>query len=102
MNNTPPGERNVPPTFTVGRFCRRNATVIDPSARPGQNFAGNNMPAYLYHFSEDPTIEVFAPHVADTQQVEGEWVWAVDDYRAPTYWFPRQCPRGFLLDLYAE
>lgn len=52
------------------------------------------MGEYLYHFSEDPTIEVFVPRVARTQQVEGSWVWAVDDYRAPTYWFPRDCPRA--------
>ena len=52
------------------------------------------MGEYLYHFSEDPTIEVFAPRVAPTQQVEGAFVWACDDGLAPSYWFPRQCPRA--------
>jgi hypothetical protein len=52
------------------------------------------MADYVFHFSEDPTIEVFTPRVAPTQQVEGAYVWAVDEHRAPTYWFPRQCPRG--------
>jgi hypothetical protein len=53
------------------------------------------MGEYLYHFSDDPTIEVFAPRVAPTQQVEGAYVWAADDTRlGPCYWFPRQCPRG--------
>src|SRR4051812_42527024 len=99
MNNTPPGDRNVPPAFTVGRFCRRNASVIDPSASPGQNRAGNNMGEYLYHFSEDPTIELFAPRVAPTQQVDGAYVWACDEGLAPSYWFPRQCPRGTWWDL---
>lgn len=48
----------------------------------------------LFHFSEDPEIRVFAPHRAATAQVEGEWVWAVDEHRAPCYWFPRDCPRA--------
>ncbi|MDP1792827.1 MAG: hypothetical protein Q8K63_01715 [Acidimicrobiales bacterium] len=49
---------------------------------------------YLYHFSEDPTIEAFVPRIAPTQQVEGAFVWAVDTRREPTYWFPRDCPRA--------
>lgn len=52
------------------------------------------MPTYLYHFSEDPTITRFEPRVAPTQQVQGTFVWACDDQLAPSYWFPRQCPRG--------
>lgn len=53
------------------------------------------MPAFVYHFSEDPNIEVFVPRIAPTQQVEGTYVWAADAERlGPCYWFPRQCPRG--------
>ena len=48
----------------------------------------------LFHFSEDPTIEVFHPHIAATQQVEGAWVWADELVKSPRYWFPRDCPRG--------
>jgi hypothetical protein len=51
-------------------------------------------PEHLFHFSEDPTIEVFAPRVAPTQQIEGEWVWADAEASSPRYWFPRDCPRG--------
>ena len=51
-------------------------------------------PEFLFHFSEDPTIEVFHPHIAPTQQVEGEWVWADAYESSPRYWFPRDCPRG--------
>jgi hypothetical protein len=51
-------------------------------------------PDVLFHFSEDPTIEVFHPHVAATQQVEGAWVWADDEKHSPRYWFPRDCPRA--------
>lgn len=47
----------------------------------------------VLHFSEDPTITEFAPHVAGTARVGDAYVWAVDAPRAPAYWFPRQCPR---------
>jgi hypothetical protein len=48
----------------------------------------------VLHFSEDPTIERFVPHVAATAQQPEPYVWAVDDENAPSYWFPRHCPRG--------
>ncbi|GGU99059.1 hypothetical protein GCM10010211_78080 [Streptomyces albospinus] len=48
----------------------------------------------VLHFSEDPTIAVFHPHVAVAARQAEEYVWAVDDGRAPDYWFPRQCPRA--------
>jgi hypothetical protein len=51
-------------------------------------------PGELLHFSEDPTITRFEPHVAATAQEEGAFVWAVDEHHAPSYWFPRQCPRA--------
>ncbi|MFG1792559.1 DUF6886 family protein [Nocardia sp. NPDC049149] len=47
----------------------------------------------VLHFSEDPTIERFVPHVARTAQQPEEYVWAVDSVRSPDYWFPRDCPR---------
>jgi hypothetical protein len=51
-------------------------------------------PGELLHFSEDPEIVRFVPHVAATAQQPGAHVWAVDADRAPDYWFPRQCPRA--------
>ncbi|OLT16093.1 hypothetical protein BJF78_15155 [Pseudonocardia sp. CNS-139] len=51
-------------------------------------------PGEVLHFSEDPTITVFVPHVAATAKVGTPYVWAVDAGRAPDYWFPRQCPRA--------
>lgn len=51
-------------------------------------------PGEVLHFSEDPTIRHFAPHVAATAQVPDAYVWAVDFSRCPDYWFPRQCPRA--------
>lgn len=47
----------------------------------------------VLHFSEDPAITEFVPHVAATARVPGAYVWAVDAERAPAYWFPRECPR---------
>ena len=51
-------------------------------------------PGQVLHFSEDPTITRFVPHVAATAAQREPYVWAVDHVRAPDYWFPRQCPRA--------
>jgi hypothetical protein len=51
-------------------------------------------PGQVLHFSEDPSITRFVPHVAASAQVREPYVWAVDFARAPDYWFPRQCPRA--------
>jgi Family of unknown function (DUF6886) len=51
-------------------------------------------PGQVLHFSEDPTITRFLPHVAATARQPEAYVWAVDASRAPDYWFPRQCPRA--------
>ncbi|MCF6377350.1 hypothetical protein L2K70_07015 [Nocardioides KLBMP 9356] len=50
-------------------------------------------PGELLHFSEDPSIVAFVPHVAATAQQPEAYVWAVDALNSPCYWFPRQCPR---------
>ncbi len=47
----------------------------------------------VYHFSHDPTITEFVPHVAATSDVAEPLVWAIDGEHAPAYWFPRDCPR---------
>jgi hypothetical protein len=51
-------------------------------------------PGEVLHFSEDPTIEHFIPHVAATAAEPDSYVWAVDADRSPDYWFPRDCPRA--------
>ena len=51
-------------------------------------------PSEVMHFSEDPTITVFTPHVARTARQPEAYVWAVDADQAPSYWFPRPCPRA--------
>lgn len=50
-------------------------------------------PGELLHFSEDPTITRFVPHVAATAKKTEPYVWAVNAEQAPSYWFPRNCPR---------
>ncbi len=47
----------------------------------------------LFHFSTDPNIERFAPHVPRTNPSHPPAVWAIDAEHAPLYWFPRDCPR---------
>lgn len=51
-------------------------------------------PGEVLHFSEDPSIERFVPHVAATARQPEAYVWAVDALNSPCYWFPRQCPRA--------
>ncbi|MET9607329.1 DUF6886 family protein [Streptomyces sp. NPDC006512] len=48
----------------------------------------------VLHFSEDPTITLFRPHIAATARHAEAVVWAVDAVQAPDYWFPRECPRA--------
>ncbi len=49
----------------------------------------------LYHFSENPDITLFHPHVAKTSTIQDEaFVWAIDDWHAPMYYVPRDCPRA--------
>ena len=50
-------------------------------------------PGELLHFSEDPGIQRFVPHVAATARQPEAFVWTVDPLNSPCYWFPRQCPR---------
>jgi hypothetical protein len=45
----------------------------------------------LYHFSEDPDIRVFEPR---TGRLPEAYVWAIDEWHAPMYYFPRDCPRA--------
>ncbi|RDI44690.1 DUF6886 family protein [Nocardia mexicana] len=51
-------------------------------------------PGEVLHFSEDPTITRFVPHVAPTAREPAAYVWAVDRSRCADYWFPRDCPRA--------
>ena len=47
----------------------------------------------LFHYSEDPSLACFEPHVPRTNPAVAAAVWAIDEARAPLYWFPRDCPR---------
>lgn len=51
------------------------------------------MPETLFHFSENPTIDVFRPRQAKGRELEPPCVWAIDAEHAPLYWFPREGPR---------
>lgn len=47
----------------------------------------------LYHFSEDPTIEVFQPRAPLAHPDYEPLVWAIDAWHQPKYFTPRDCPR---------
>jgi hypothetical protein len=58
----------------------------------------------LFHFSEDPSIEVFTPRPATVPAqrkggrdwLNGPLVWAIEARRQAMYMFPRDCPRILL------
>ncbi len=50
----------------------------------------------LFHFSEDPAIGVFVPRTPPHRPEVRPMVWTVDETRAWTYLFPRECPRVLL------
>ena len=50
-------------------------------------------PDYLYHFSEDPSIERFVPRPVTVGPSDEALVWAVDGAHCHLYYFPRDCPR---------
>ncbi len=47
----------------------------------------------LYHFSEDPTIARFVPHVPPTNRAPAGTRVGLDADHEPLYWFHRDCPR---------
>ncbi len=49
--------------------------------------------ARVYHYSEDPAIDRFEPHVPATNPRSDACVWAIEARCAPLYWFPRDWPR---------
>ena len=50
-------------------------------------------PSLLYHFSEEPAIRLFEPRILDSRPGEPAMVWAIDEFHAPHYFLPRDCPR---------
>lgn len=46
----------------------------------------------LYHFSENPGIRLFVPRQPSWGNPEPV-VWAIDEWHAPMYYLPRDCPR---------
>jgi hypothetical protein len=67
---------------------------VDLLARePAPPYVGEGAFA-LWHFSEDPSLGRFVPHIPATNPQNPPLVWAVDTRHAPMFWFPRDCPRG--------
>ena len=51
-------------------------------------------PFALWHFSENPSLDMFRPRALGASPQAQPLVWAVDTRHAPMFWFPRDCPRG--------
>ncbi|BBH19345.1 hypothetical protein Back11_06900 [Paenibacillus baekrokdamisoli] len=47
----------------------------------------------LYHFSEESNITRFEPRQLDYRKDEPAMIWTIDDFHAPHYFLPRDCPR---------
>jgi hypothetical protein len=60
---------------------------------PAPSYEGEG-PFTLWHFSEEPSLGRFVPRAPATDPAGPPLVWAVDSRHAPTFWFPRDCPRG--------
>ncbi len=49
----------------------------------------------LYHFSEEPNIARFEPRPSPSgRDLRPDVVWAIDEWHAPMYFVPRDCPRA--------
>lgn len=48
----------------------------------------------LFHFSEEPDIRRFEPRPPLARPDVPPMVWAIDEWHAPMYYFPRDCPRA--------
>lgn len=47
----------------------------------------------LFHFSEEPDIDVFVPRPPLARPAVEPLVWTVAEWHAPQYYVPRDCPR---------
>lgn len=79
--------------------CRKPGTVRSTDENTStrcandENARSEARAVVLFHFSEDPTIHEFGPHVPRTNPSHPPTVWAIDEDHAPLHWFPRECPR---------
>src|SRR5262245_25737781 len=80
---------------SIAATWSKSCFICGSSAMAPQRRAGRVIRCIgvLHHFSEDPTIERFRPHVPATNPRQRPAVWAIDAVHAPLYWFPRDCPR---------
>ncbi len=86
----PPEQRNV---HTKADSRLSGMLIVAPQVRAneGRERGRNDMP--LYHFSEDPMIARFVPRSPLARPEVEPLVWAINDWHAPLYFVPRDCPR---------
>lgn len=51
------------------------------------------MPSVLYHFSENPSIDLFVPRQKSNRMNMPPVVWAIDAEHEVSFFVPRNCPR---------
>ena len=68
--------------------------ILGNSHAPKEGAGRPSKPRRVYHFSEDTGIEVFAPRSPLARPEVEPLVWAVDEWHAPHYFLPRDCPRA--------
>jgi hypothetical protein len=66
---------------------------VELLAREAEPAYDGETPFALWHFSYDPTLDVFRPRASANGPSE-PLVWTVGTRHAPMFWFPRDCPRG--------
>lgn len=69
------------------KFCHRATVSRIPSTLSPMR------PDVVYHYSEEPNIEVFHPRAPLRHPDEEPLVYAIDEWHSPLYYFPRDCPR---------
>lgn len=89
-----PERRSPPSSGAAPVACPGSSASHSVDLNPsGVRCDNRGVSEVLYHFSEDPGIRRFDPHVPDTNPGHPPAVWAIDEPHAPLYWFPRDCPR---------
>ena len=73
--------------------AERDELVRRARADPSGQSRVRGRPEVVFHYSEDGSINRFAPQRAPSNPSHPPAVWAIDADHAPLYWFPRHCPR---------
>ena len=68
-------------------------SIAEEPDPPSDTTAAVVVPATVFRYSDDGTLDRFVPHVPSTNPSHPPAVWAMDAAHSPLHWFPRDCPR---------